>query len=328
MMTDDVQPFEMMKLRMLNGAHTFLAMLGSLSGLETVSACMEDDVFRKAARQIMVDEQRPTLPAIEGVDLDDYADALIHRFTNPKLKHRTSQIAWDTSQKLPQRLLHGIADNIENNRPWPLLALAVAGWIRFVRVTANEGGKLTDPLSDALLAEAKDYDGDQLVDRILANESIFDEELRREPAFRSAITGAYRNIVEMGPRQAVEIHSQGIKKGGNLPAFSVLKFIGRKASGIHLTHRPQPGHQRAIGQQHDETEDQFDREIAQRPGDPARHFHDREDTEERCNAEREFIIGADEDEDGGKADREEQHRIEDRAEQRADQRRLPPALPA
>ncbi|AMM83192.1 mannitol dehydrogenase family protein [Martelella sp. AD-3] len=204
MMTDDVRPFEMMKLRMLNGAHTFLAMLGSLSGLETVSACMEDDVFRRASRQIMMDEQRPTLPEIEGVSFEDYADALIERFANPKLKHRTSQIAWDTSQKLPQRLLHGIEINIGNNHPWPLLALAVAGWIRFVKVTADEDGKLTDPLAEELLAEATAYDGDQLVDRILSNESIFEEDLRREPAFRSAITGAYRYIVEKGPRAAVE----------------------------------------------------------------------------------------------------------------------------
>ena len=67
-----------------------------------------------------------------------------------------------------------------------------------------EDGKLTDPLAEELLAEARAYDGDQLVDRILSNESIFEEDLRREPAFRSAITGAYRYIVEKGPRAAVE----------------------------------------------------------------------------------------------------------------------------
>lgn len=204
MLTDDVRPYEMMKLRMLNGAHTFLAMLGSLSDLETVSDCMADPVFRKAARQIMLSEQAPTLPPIEGVSLEDYADALTHRFENPKLKHRTAQIAWDTSQKLPQRILHGVAINIDDARPWPLLALTVAGWIHFIREKQITGEKLTDPMAETLLDAARTLEGDALVDHILSEESIFDEELRREPAFRSAVTGAYRMIAEKGPRRMVE----------------------------------------------------------------------------------------------------------------------------
>ena len=203
MLTDDVRPFEMMKLRMLNGAHTFLAMLGSLSGIETVDACMADPVFRKAARSLMLDEQRPTLPAIEGVDIEAYADELIARFANPKLKHRTGQIAWDTSQKLPQRLLHAIEENIEAGRPWPLQALAVAGWMRFVKLAAESGGTLTDPLSEKLLAIARDRDGAALVDGLIAIDTIFDADLATHPAFRAAILKAYESIVENGPREAV-----------------------------------------------------------------------------------------------------------------------------
>ena len=203
MLTDDVRPFEMMKLRMLNGAHTFLAMLGNLAGHQTIADCMADPVFRDATLKIMCDEQRPTLPPIDGVDLDTYAEELITRFTNPKLKHRTAQIAWDTSQKLPQRILHGISWHLESNTHWPLLALAIAGWIRFVKVKAEERGKLTDPMADELLKIARENDGDALVHVMLANEAIFDEELRREQAFRSTIVGAYRYIVEKGAREAV-----------------------------------------------------------------------------------------------------------------------------
>ena len=203
MLTDDVRPFEMMKLRMLNGAHTFLAMLGSLSGIETVDACMADPVFRKAARSLMLDEQRPTLPAIDGVDIEAYADDLIARFANPKLKHRTGQIAWDTSQKLPQRLLHAIDENIVAGRSWPLQALAVAGWMRFVKLAAESGGTLTDPLSEKLLAIARDRDGAALVDGLIAIDTIFDADLATHPAFRAAILKAYESIVENGPREAV-----------------------------------------------------------------------------------------------------------------------------
>ncbi len=88
-MTDDVLPQEQMKLRMLNGSHSFLARLGYLAGHAHISDCMRDDVFRRAARQLMLDEQAPTL-TITGVDLLAYADSLIARFSNPALKHRTA----------------------------------------------------------------------------------------------------------------------------------------------------------------------------------------------------------------------------------------------
>ncbi len=67
-MTDDVLPWEQMKLRMLNGSHSFLAWLGYLAGHAHVSDCMQDNVFRRAAHQLMLDEQAPTL-TITGVDL-------------------------------------------------------------------------------------------------------------------------------------------------------------------------------------------------------------------------------------------------------------------
>ncbi len=62
--------------------------LGYLAGHAHISDCMRDDVFRRAARQLMLDEQAPTL-TITGVDLLAYADSLIARFSNPALKHRT-----------------------------------------------------------------------------------------------------------------------------------------------------------------------------------------------------------------------------------------------
>ncbi|MFP1452345.1 hypothetical protein ACLB1N_13600 [Escherichia coli] len=98
---------EEMKLRMLNGSHSFLAYLGYLSGFAHISDCMQDRAFRHAARTLMLDEQAPTLQ-IKDVDLTQYADKLIARFANPALKHKTWQIAMDGSQKLPQRMLAGI----------------------------------------------------------------------------------------------------------------------------------------------------------------------------------------------------------------------------
>jgi Mannitol-1-phosphate/altronate dehydrogenases len=148
-MVNDVLPWEQMKLRMLNGSHSFLAYLGYLAGYEHISDCMQDANFRKAALQLMMQEQVPTL-RITGVDLQAYADSLIERFTNPALKHRTWQIAMDGSQKLPQRMLEGIRVHLERGSEWPLLALGVAGWMRYVSGKDDRGEAIDvrDPLAE------------------------------------------------------------------------------------------------------------------------------------------------------------------------------------
>lgn len=87
---------------MLNGSHSFLAYLGYLAGYQHINDCMEDEHYRHAAYALMLQEQAPTLK-VQGVDLQDYANRLIERYSNPALRHRTWQIAMDGSQKLPQR---------------------------------------------------------------------------------------------------------------------------------------------------------------------------------------------------------------------------------
>ncbi|MDW3116322.1 fructuronate reductase, partial [Vibrio sp. 1727] len=100
----DVVPYEEMKLRMLNGSHSFLAYLGYLGGYAHISDTMTDEGYRKAAFDMMMQAQAPSLTMPEGTDLEGYAKLLIERFTNPSLKHKTWQIAMDGSQKIPQRM--------------------------------------------------------------------------------------------------------------------------------------------------------------------------------------------------------------------------------
>ncbi len=81
----DVVPFEEMKLRMLNGSHSFLAYLGYLAGYQHINDCMQVDNYRRAALSLMLDEQAPTLK-VQGVDLSRYASLLIDRYCNPALR--------------------------------------------------------------------------------------------------------------------------------------------------------------------------------------------------------------------------------------------------
>nr|MBA2814790.1 D-mannonate oxidoreductase [Candidatus Pantoea persica] len=128
----DVLPFEEMKLRMLNGSHSFLAYLGFLAGYEHISDCMADASLRTAARRLMLEQQAPTLRT-QGVDLTAYADSLIARYENRAIKHRTYQIATDGTQKLPQRLLDSVRWHLRNGSNCDLLLLGMADWMSKAR---------------------------------------------------------------------------------------------------------------------------------------------------------------------------------------------------
>ncbi|MCG7780798.1 mannitol dehydrogenase family protein [Lelliottia amnigena] len=203
-MVQDVLPWEQMKLRMLNGSHSFLAYLGYLAGFAHVSDCMRDDAFREAARRLMLDEQAPTL-RITDVDLTAYADSLIDRFANPALQHRTWQIAMDGSQKLPQRMLEGVRVHLQRKSTWPLLALGIAGWMRYVSGVDDAGNAIDvrDPLSEKIRVLVETSSEKGRVKALLALSEIFGSDLPQHAQFVDAITDAYQRIVERGARQAV-----------------------------------------------------------------------------------------------------------------------------
>ncbi|MCV0424793.1 MAG: mannitol dehydrogenase family protein [Roseibium sp.] len=196
----DVAPFEEMKLRLLNGTHSFLAYLGALAGKETIADCMADPVFLTAARKLMLDEQVPTLEVPEGVEVSRYADSLINRFSNTALHHKTTQIASDGSQKLPQRLLDSIRRHLETGHPWPLSALAVAGWMLYCRGVSEAGDPLpvNDPLAGQYADFAADSDGPDYVRKMLSLSPVFGRDFPGSPAFADAVQGAFERLRKDG----------------------------------------------------------------------------------------------------------------------------------
>ena len=203
-MVSDVRPWEEMKLRMLNGSHSFLAYLGYLSGFQHINECMQDSAFREAAYRLMMDEQAPTL-TITDVDLTGYAQSLIERFANPALKHKTWQIAMDGSQKLPQRMLAGIRLQLARERAWPLVALGVAGWMRYVSGVDDAGTTIDvrDPLNDKIRAIVTTHHEDQRVSALLSLSEIFGNDLPHNPVFVQTIETAWQRIAQHGAHQAV-----------------------------------------------------------------------------------------------------------------------------
>ena len=212
----DVAPFELAKLRLLNGSHSTLAYLGNLAGHETVSDTMAAPGFAALVRDLMRDEAAPTLPVVPGLDLTCYAASLVERFRNPALRHRTWQIAMDGSQKLPQRLLGTIRDRLAAGAGFERLALGVAAWMRYAtgRDEAGRSIDLRDPLADDLRRRTAGIDdAGALMDALLRLESVFGTDLPAEPRFRTAIGTALTELLDKGAAATVARY-QGMTEPG------------------------------------------------------------------------------------------------------------------
>ena len=209
----DVIPFEEMKLRMLNGSHSFLAYLGYLAGYQHINDCMGDDNYRVAARALMLQEQAPTLK-VKGVDLQQYADRLIERYSNPALRHRTWQIAMDGSQKLPQRMLDSVRWHLVHGSRFDLLALGVAGWMRYVGGVDEQGDaiEISDPLLPVIQnAVQSSKEGVERVQALLAIDAIFGRELPLVELFRTRVTEAYLALLAEGAKVTVAKYAAKLK---------------------------------------------------------------------------------------------------------------------
>ena len=202
-LVSDVAPWEAMKLRMLNAAHSALAYLGSLCGAETVADAMADPGLAALARRVM-DEAAETLPPT--LDTEAYRDALLARFRNRALRHRTAQIAADGTQKLPQRILSTLAARLDRGLPIETQALVVAGWMRFVTGVDEAGAPvaLHDPMA-AELARAVAAAGpvaDRLAPALLALPAVFGT-LGADARVQAAVTQALALLYAVGAHRTV-----------------------------------------------------------------------------------------------------------------------------
>ncbi|MEO5756867.1 MAG: mannitol dehydrogenase family protein [Mesorhizobium sp.] len=218
-MVDDVRPFEDMKLRLLNGAHSAIAYLGLLSGHATVDRAFADPAIRQFVDALWT-EAASTLPEDAGLDTNAYTAELAQRFSNTALAHRTAQIANDGSQKLPQRIVASALECLEAGTELVHLTLVVAAWIAAcaARGKTLPEGHFTDPLDAALTA--------LLSQQLPANETVtavFD------------IAGFARDHAERQTLiELVAVHLVHLRRDGPTLAFAALGIDGNRP-GIETT---------------------------------------------------------------------------------------------
>jgi fructuronate reductase len=203
--TPDVHNYEEAKLRMLNGSHTAMALMGAVTGRPFIASCIGVDHIRNFVHRLM---SREVAPHLARSDWADYRDALIARFGNPYLKHSVHQIATDSSQKIPQRWPPSVMDQIAQGTAFEHHALAAAVFVRYTLGVDEQGQAyaLNDPQTESLMAlgAAQHTEPDACVRALLAREDLWGSALPQHAAWIARVTHWHQHILEHGVDHAVQ----------------------------------------------------------------------------------------------------------------------------
>ncbi|WP_035990985.1 mannitol dehydrogenase family protein [Leptolyngbya sp. KIOST-1] len=195
-MTDDVYPYEMMKIRLLNTSHLLLGYLGSLKGYTYAHEAMADAQIRQAIERLM-DEVTPTLHPVPGIDVTQYKQTLVERFSNPKIRDQLARLCLNSSAKLPKWALGSIRDKLEQNGSIDYLSLTIAAWFRYLSGNDDQGQAMPidDPMADTLTERARAGGKDPMP--LLNLTDVFGD-LSQSVRFVEAVTQHLHHLHESG----------------------------------------------------------------------------------------------------------------------------------
>jgi mannitol 2-dehydrogenase len=199
-MTADVEPYEKMKIRLLNAGHQVMCYIGILLGYSSTDEAMADAQIGELVRTFMDAEVTPLLPAVPGIDLGDYKKSLIERFRNPAIRDQLSRIAVDGSVRIPKFILPSIAEQLERGGPIRMLSFTVASWFRYLAGTFEQGNELAlvDQRADELRGLARR--GGKDARPLLEMSGLFGDRLASSEAFQREVSRALRSLYEKGAR--------------------------------------------------------------------------------------------------------------------------------
>jgi len=208
----DVDPYERMKLRLLNASHQGLAYLGRLAGYRLVHEAAQDPLFQEFLLGYMGQEAQPTLLPVPGIDLGDYQRELIDRFSNPAIRDTLARLAFDGSERMTKWLLPVLRDNLATGGEVRRSAAVVAGWARYCEGMDEEGQpiEVDDRRRDSLTARARRQREDPLA--FVADRELFGDLLDDE-RFTVPYLAALTSLHEHGARATVAALVEDSKPG-------------------------------------------------------------------------------------------------------------------
>lgn len=206
-LSDEVEKYEQVKLRILNGPHSLIAYLGALDGRVTIPASFAQDWIAEATLALIHDENLPTIDLPSGFDVAGYIEDLTHRWRNHDLGHRTRQVGSDGSMRLPQRIPVPARFHLGAGRMPALLALTVAAWFACVVPPrgfdpGEQARSMTDPAQARLQEIGSRATTPAEHARILLESGCLSEELAEHEDFVELVGALLTTIVSSGPRAA------------------------------------------------------------------------------------------------------------------------------
>ena len=200
---DHVEPYELMKLRLLNGSHQAMAYFGYLAGYRLVHEAARDPLFQAFLLGYMDKEATPTLAPVPGVDLDGYKYTLIERFSNPQVRDTIARLCAESSDRIPKWLLPVVREQLANGGEIRRSAAVVASWARYAEGVDEAGQpiEVIDRLRDCLMQAARRQREDP--DAFIANRDIFGD-LADEKPFVSAYRSTLASLHQRGARATLE----------------------------------------------------------------------------------------------------------------------------
>ncbi len=202
-LVDDVEPYELMKLRLVNDCHQALCYFGRLCNYELVHDAALDPLFEKLLRGYMDEEATPTLPPVPGIDLDDYKDTLIERLKNPEIRDTVARLAAYGSDRLPKWLLPVVRAQLERGGPVRRSAAIVASWARYAEGADEQGEQIeiVDKRRERLTELAARYEDDPLA--FISDRELFGD-LAEHERFTEPYLWALRSLHERGAQATLE----------------------------------------------------------------------------------------------------------------------------
>ncbi|MET9268827.1 mannitol dehydrogenase family protein [Kribbella sp. NPDC003557] len=200
---EDVEPYEFMKLRLLNASHQALCYLGYLDGYRYAHEVCQDKLYVDFLLGYMDHEGTPTLPPVPGVDLDRYKHQLIERFANPEVRDTLARLCAESSDRIPKWLLPVVREQLAAGREIKRSVLVVASWARYAEGVDEQGQpiEVVDRLRDKLVERAQHNREDPLV--FIADPDLFGD-LASDERFVTPYRAALKSLHEIGARATLE----------------------------------------------------------------------------------------------------------------------------
>jgi tagaturonate reductase len=202
-----IERFKELKLRLLNGTHSFICGMAFLKGFTNVRDTLKNDNLRNFLVNMMQTEICPTLP-YNDAEVSLYAKDVADRFANPFIDHKWLSISFNYTQKMRFRNLESIERFFQQHGILPpMMCEAFAWFLHFSKpVMQNENGEwlgdrfgekyvLNDVAAPVFFALHQQYSGKMLIDKILSNDTLWGQfDFGKWPGFSDFIYDSYAAI--------------------------------------------------------------------------------------------------------------------------------------